>query len=117
MQPSLLPDSLLLLRGVHLELTPALQHYVREKMARLVRHAPRLIRLRIEVVRDQSAPESARFLARGEAELRGPNRIASAATHDAYLSINRLALLLDRILREQTRRRSTRRNDPLGAPA
>jgi putative sigma-54 modulation protein len=39
----------LIVSGIHLELTPSLKTFVREKVERLFRHEERIVRMRVEL--------------------------------------------------------------------
>jgi putative sigma-54 modulation protein len=91
----------LILRGVHLELTDAMKVSLETKAARLFRHEPRIVRLRIDVAHDLRGGTRF-FTAKGHIEIAGPDLTASVTTEDAYMSINLLIDKLDRMLRKRT---------------
>jgi putative sigma-54 modulation protein len=125
MKPITTPDSVLspefiaekiLVRGIHLTLTPALRTAALEKSARLLRHDDHLVRIRIDLENDHTKHEHARFIAKGRIEIHGPDLIAAVESDDAYKSLDLLIDKLDRMLRERSRARADRRNDrPEGA--
>ena len=50
--------------GIHLELTPSLKAYVKEKMERLFRHENHIVRLRVELECDRKHDVAHKFVAR-----------------------------------------------------
>lgn len=100
--------SKLLLRGVHVSLTPAMQASIEEKAERLLRHEPRIVRIRIDVENDYRR-SSTLMVAKGHIEISGPDLLASVATEDAYKSIDLLIDKLDRMLRKRATARQSRR--------
>lgn len=83
---------------------------ITDKAARLFRHEPRILRVRIDVERDLRGRTRV-FTAKGRIEIAGPDLTASVTTDDAYSSINLLVDKLDRMLRRRMtgviRRRTT----------
>lgn len=97
----LIPDSeRLILRGIHLPLTPAMKEIFTRKASRLMRHEPSLLRVRVDVSMDQSRPPL--FSARGLMELAGPDMAATVTTENAYKSVDLLIDKLDRMLRKRS---------------
>lgn len=101
-----------LVRGVHLDLTPALVQAALHKASHLLEHALRINRIRIDLERDRSHHTPARFIAKGRLEISGPDLIASAESEDAYKSLDLLVAKLAELLRRQHERRIKTRNDP-----
>lgn len=103
-------DAKLLLRGIHLVLDDSARAFIEAKAERLLRHEPRILRLRIDVAR-AARSRSARFTAKGRVELAGPDITASVTSEKAPASITLLIDKLDRMLRKRTnnliRRRAT----------
>lgn len=103
-------DAKLLLRGIRVELNKAAKTLIESKAKRLFRHAPRILRLRIEVERDIRGRNRA-FTARGRIELPGPDLTASVTAVSGRASVTLLIDRLDRMLRKRTsnllRRRAT----------
>ena len=62
----------LIVSGIHLELTPSLKIFVREKADRLFRHEERIVRVRVELECDSKQDVGARFKAKGHIVLLGP---------------------------------------------
>src|SRR6188768_1328305 len=63
----------LIVSGIHLELTPSLKTFVREKADRLFRHEERIVRMRVELECDSKQEVDARFKAKGHIEIQGPD--------------------------------------------
>jgi putative sigma-54 modulation protein len=101
----------ILVRGIHLEITPALRAMAIEKAVRLLNHEKHVIRIRIDLEHDHARDDSAQFVAKGHIEIGGPDLIASVASADAYKSLDLLLEKLDRMLRERTRLKTDRRNN------
>lgn len=99
--PAIQVGTKLLLRGVHLNLTDAMKASIEGMVERLVRHEPRIDRIRIDVELDRvnSGPQT--FTAKGQIELRGPDMIASVSSEDAYKSVHMLIEKLDRMIRKR----------------
>ena len=101
----------LIVRGIHLELTPALRNAVTEKSARLFRHQEHIVRLRIDIEHDQSKAVDFRFIAKGHIEIGGPDLLASVASDDAYKSLDLLVDKLDNLLRRRASEYKGRRHE------
>ncbi len=92
--------SKLILRGLHLSLTDAMKEALETKAARLLRHGPRILRVRIDV--DTGVRAGVRtFTAKGRIEIAGPDMAASVMAENAYVAINLLIDKLDRMLRKR----------------
>ena len=113
LSPELL-DEKVIVSGIHLDLTPALKHAARGKVAKLLRHQPRIIRIRVDLEHDHSKGHEPRFVAKGRIEIGGPDLLAAVASPDAYQAIEALVELLDRGLRKRQAARKDRRNHPHG---
>lgn len=107
-RPLLDSESKLILRGIHVSLTEAMKTALETKAARLFRHEPRVLRLRIDVERDLRGRNRV-FTAKGRIEIAGPDMTAAVTTEDAYVAINLLIDKLDRMLRKRTTHRIRRR--------
>src|SRR5262245_27153337 len=55
----------LIVSGIHLDLTPSLKTFVREKAERLFRHEERIIRMRVELECDRNPAVGVQFKAKG----------------------------------------------------
>jgi putative sigma-54 modulation protein len=108
--PERLSDKLIA-TGIHLELSPALKTRISEKVARLLRHEPRIVRVRIDLDHDKTKVAE-RFVCKGRIEISGPDLIASVENADAYKSIDLLVDKLDAALRRRAGKKTGPRNDP-----
>ena len=103
--------SKVIVRGVHLEITPALRDHALGVAERLLRHNDHLVRVRIDLEHDHTRGVGDQFAAKGHIEIGGPDLIASVRSDDAYKSLDLLSDRLDRMLRERSRTRADRRNN------
>ena len=78
--------------GIHLELTPSLKTFVREKSERLFRHEERIMRLRVELECDPKEEVGTRFKAKGHVVIQGPDMNATVEADECHKAI---ALLVD----------------------
>ncbi len=108
--PADLSDKVIV-RGVHLEITPALRDHALGVAERLLRHNDHLVRVRIDLEHDHTRGVGDEFAAKGHIEIGGPDLIASVRSDDAYKSLDLLSDRLDRMLRERSRARADRRNN------
>lgn len=99
----------LLFRGIHLSLTDAMRSVLNEKTERLLRHEPRIDRIRIDIEHDASRGREV-FVAKGHIEIGGPDLIASVSADDAYKATDLLIDKLDRLLRRRTSLLKARRH-------
>ena len=97
--------------GVHLELTQAIKSIVHEKMNKLFRHEPGIIRVRVELTKDVDKKDQNAFEAKGIIELRGPNFIVSTFSDNLYNAIDDLEDKLLRKLRNRARLMKTKRKE------
>ena len=101
----------LLLRGVHLNLTDSMRDVFHDKVGRLLRHEPRIVRVRIDVDHDNNHAKGL-YTAKGHIEISGPDLIASESSPDAYKAVDVLIDKLDRLLRNRSRSfRESRKDD------
>ena len=110
-------DPRIILQGIHVELTGALQARLREKFAVLLRHEERILRVNLRLHRDQTHGRLRHYTATGQVELPGPNVVASAEDDDAYAALDRLVDKLDELLRERHERRRDRQRAAPGHAA
>lgn len=94
-------DTKLILRGIHLELTDSMRAIIHDKIGRLLRHEPRIDRIRIDVQHDKVHNGREHFIAKGHIEIGGPDLNASVSTEDAYKSVGLLIEKLDGLLRKR----------------
>jgi putative sigma-54 modulation protein len=107
--PTALTHPKVLLRGVHLSLTEAMRVALLGKTERLLRHEPRLDRVRIDLEHDRTRGRDV-FVAKGHIEIGGPDLIATVAAEDAYKAADLLVDKLDRLLRRRATLNKARRN-------
>jgi putative sigma-54 modulation protein len=88
----------LIVSGIHLELTPSLKFFVREKAERLFRHEDRIVRIRVELECDRDESVANRFKAKGHIEIQGPDMNATVQTDECHKAIALLVDKLDRML-------------------
>lgn len=88
----------LIVSGIHLELTPSLKTYVREKAERLFRHEERIVRLRVELECDSKEAVGTRFKAKGHIAIYGPDMNATVESDECHKAISMLVDKLDRML-------------------
>ena len=74
-------DGKLILRGVHLELTEAMKSVITTKAERLLRHEPRIVRIRINV-EPRHTTTVTRYAAKGHIEIGGPDMHVTAESED-----------------------------------
>jgi putative sigma-54 modulation protein len=102
--------AMLIIRGIHLDLTEALRCAAENKAVRLLRHNEHIIRIRIDIEFDKTRGAREQFIAKGHIEIGGPDLLASMASDDAYKSIDLLVDKLDGLLRTRHGRRKDKRN-------
>jgi putative sigma-54 modulation protein len=107
-------DQKLIISGIHLHLTDAIKMHVRDKATKLIRHEPRIDRIRIDLEYHETKSHHGQFTVKGLVEISGPDIIASANGDDAYASIDKLISELDRGLRKRATDRLKNRNHPHG---
>ncbi len=105
-------QSELIVSGIHLELTPSLKTYVREKAARLFRHSERIVRLRIELECDRSPAAGVQFTAKGHIQIQGPDMNASVQSDECHKAVALLVDKLDRMLQRRHQLHRVKRNHP-----
>lgn len=88
----------LIVSGIHLELTPSLKTFVREKAQRLFRHEDRIVRIRIELECDKKEDVTNRFKAKGHVAIHGPAMNAIVQSDECHKAISLLVDKLDRML-------------------
>ena len=113
--PNITPEVIgakLILRGIHLNLTDAMRSVIHEKVGRLLRHEPRIDRVRIDVDLDKTRGSQAHFVAKGHIEISGPDLNASVDSDDAYKSVDLLIDKLDGLLRKRHNELKEKRHHP-----
>lgn len=104
--------SRIILQGVHVELTPAMQNIIREKFSVLLRHNEYIVRINIRLNRDQSRGRQSHYTATGHIEIGGPDLVAHVEGDDAYNVLDGLVDKLDKLLLDRHERRKDKRNHP-----
>lgn len=103
----------LIVSGIHLELTPSLKYFVREKSDRLFRHEERIVRIRVELECDSKEAVATRFKAKGHVEVHGPDLNAVVQADECHKAISLLVDKLDRMLEKRHHMYKVRRHsDP-----
>ncbi len=102
----------IIMQGIHVELTPALQTAILEKFETLLRHDERIIRLNVRLHKDQHVGRDYHYTATAQAEVSGPDLIAQAEDKDAYVALEKLSQKLDHLLERRHDRRKDKRNHP-----
>lgn len=102
----------LIVSGIHLELTPSLKTYVREKTERLFRHEERIVRIRVELECDSKETVASRFKAKGHVAIHGPDMNATVSADECHKAVSLLIDKLDRMLRRRSRLHKEKRNHP-----
>jgi putative sigma-54 modulation protein len=108
------PDTLaarVIVRGIHLDLTPALHQAAVHKAEHLLRHEDHIDRIRLDLEHDRTRGAKDVFIAKGRIEIRGPDLIAQVHSEDAYKSLDLLVDKLDELLRRRQQKRIRTRND------
>ena len=102
----------LIVSGIHLELTPSLKTFVREKAERLFRHEERIIRMRVELECDRNPAVGVQFKAKGHIQIQGPDMNASVQADDCHKAVSMLVDKLDRMLNRRHQLLRVKRNHP-----
>jgi putative sigma-54 modulation protein len=102
----------LIVSGIHLELTPSLKTFVREKAERLFRHEERIVRLRVELECDRNPAVGRQFKAKGHIQIQGPDMNATVQADECHKAISLLVDKLDRMLQRRHQLHRVKRNHP-----
>ncbi len=102
----------LIVSGIHLDLTPSLKFYVKEKTERLFRHEERILRIRVELECDKKQEVGSRFKAKGHMSINGPELNATVTSDECHKAVSLLTDKLDRLLRRRARHQKEKRNHP-----
>lgn len=102
----------IILQGVHVELTPAMQAVMREKFSVLLRHNEYIVRINVRLNKDQTRGRQNHFTATWHIEIGGPDLVAHVEGDDAYNVIDGLVEKLDQLLLDRHERRKDKRNHP-----
>jgi len=102
----------LIVSGIHLELTPSLKTFVREKAQRLFRHEERIVRIRVELECDPQVDVATRFKAKGHIVIHGPDMNAVVESDECHKAVSMLVDKLDRMLARRHQLFRVKRNHP-----
>ena len=100
----------LIVSGIHLDLTPSLKTFVRDKVERLFRHEERIMRLRVELECDPKEQVATRFKAKGHIVMQGPAMNATVEADECHKAVALLTDKLDRMLSRRQQLSRTRRH-------
>lgn len=117
MKPSSLSDDIdskIIMQGIHVQLTDAMQNSIREKFGRILRHEPRIIRINIRLHQDQTLGSERHYTATAQVEIGGPDLVASVDGMEAYDLFDALVEKLHHLLEKRHGRRKDKRNHPHG---
>jgi putative sigma-54 modulation protein len=101
----------LIVSGIHLDLTPSLKTFVREKAERLFRHQERIVRIRVELECDAKEEVGTRFKAKGHIEINGPDLNATVQSDECHKAVSLLVDKLDRMLSKRHHLHKVRRHN------
>lgn len=104
--------SKIIIQGIHLDITAAMQNIIREKFAVLLRHNEWIVRIHVRLTQDQSRGTHRHYAASGQIEMRGPDIVASVKGDEAYTVLDGLVEKLDEQLSARHGRMKDRRNHP-----
>jgi putative sigma-54 modulation protein len=108
----------LIVSGIHLDLTPSLKMFVKEKADRLFRHEDRIVRIRVELEFDGKEAVATRFKAKGHITINGPDMNAVVQADECHKAVALLVDKLDRMLGKRHHLKKVRRHNILElAPA
>jgi putative sigma-54 modulation protein len=102
----------IIVSGIHLDLTPSLKTFVREKAERLFRHEERIVRLRVELECDSKETVGTRFKAKGHVVIQGPDMNAIVEADECHKAVALLVDKLDRMLSRRHQLQRVKRNHP-----
>jgi putative sigma-54 modulation protein len=97
--------------GIHLELTPSMKSFVREKADRLFRHEERIVRVRVELECDPRQDVTHRFTAKGHIQINGPDLNATVEAEECHKAAALLVDKLDQMLRRRAKLFKSKRHD------
>jgi len=102
----------LIVSGIHLDLTPSLKIFVREKTERLFRHEEQIVRIRVDLESDPKEGVSTRFKAKGHVVIHGPDMNAMVESDECHKAVSLLVDKLDRMLSRRAQMNKVKRNHP-----
>jgi len=86
----------LTISGHHLEVTPALRHYVTEKLDRISRHFDQLVDVKVLLTVENQKEKDLRQRAECNIHVKGCDLFAQSASADLYAAVDDLVDKLDR---------------------
>lgn len=104
--------SKIIMQGIHVELTEAMQNVIRDKFSVLFRHHERIIRINVRLHQDQQRGQKHYYTATSQIEISGPDIVATVKGDDAYNALDELVEKLSQQLRDRHERRKDKRNHP-----
>ncbi|MDR0756072.1 MAG: ribosome-associated translation inhibitor RaiA [Puniceicoccales bacterium] len=113
---SLMNESAIIITGVHLTLTDAMKNIVTEKVSKLFKHEPSIVRVRVELVQDTSKKDQGEFMAKGHIQIQGPDLVVAVYSENLYKAIDALVEKLQRKIRRRSRLLKVRRKQNLITP-
>lgn len=105
-------DSKILMQGIHVELTEAMQNAVREKFGRLLGKNDRIIRINVRIHQDQNLGTEHHYTVTSQIEIGGPDLVASVGGMEPYDLLDQLVEKLDHLLDRRHGKRKDKRNHP-----
>lgn len=100
----------MIISGVNVDLTAELKQKVHDKMEKLFNHENHIVRIRVELGQD-NAHKDRPYYAKGQIEIRGPDKIVTVHDRDISSAIDLLENKLNRQLRRRSRLRRVKRKD------
>lgn len=107
-------DAKIIMQGIHVQLTDAMQSMIREKFGRLFRQANEIIRINVRLHQDQTMGTEHHYTVTAQIEIRGPDIVATADGKDPYALVDDLVEKLDNLLERRHGKRKDKRNHPHG---
>ena len=104
--------SKILLQGIHVELTPALQNVLRDKLSVLLRRNPYILRINLRLHLNQTLGQKPLYRASARIEISGPDLNASAEGPECYDVVDELVAKLTQLLERRHGLRKDKRNHP-----
>lgn len=104
--------SKIILQGIHVELTPAMQEIMRDKFSGLLRHNPFILRIDVRLHSTQTLGKNHLYRVSAQVEIGGPDLNASAEAPEAYDAIDEVVAKLTQLLERRHGRRKDKRNHP-----
>lgn len=105
-------DAKIIMQGIHVQLTDALQTAIREKFGRLLRHTDEIIRINVRLHQDQTMGTEHHYTATAQIEIRGPDLVATVNGKEPYDLLDLLVEKLDHLLERRQGKRKDKRNHP-----